>query len=625
MPKELNTVSCPAGDSDTASLNIPHGSAPSTPANGDVWTTTDGLYIRVNGVTKGPYVTQVSLTLPAAEFSVSGSPGTGAVALTGSWIYAPTSASTANAIVKRDGNSDVEIHGITATGGTKPYLGVRMPVPGSPTSQLLSGGSLTTSTTYYYKVTALDGDSGETTVSSETSQTTTSGSKKITVTWSGSAYAYRLYRGTTSGGQNKYVQVTAATTYTDDGTVTFSDGSPPGSNTAYLHKWLDNYRNWILGTDLGIGTHNPTGALHIYRSNAAIKLDSSTDYNLSPSTSLQFGGKYNTSNSFSTFAKITGGKANTTDGNASGYLALSSYSGFTENECIRLTDDPRIGLFTTKPQAHVVVGDGKTLAIEMQTPYNVSPTSQTGGSLTQEQTYYFKVSARDSDNNDTAASSSVSVYVTAPNNAVNVTWASVTNASTYRVWYSTDNTNWKYYEDSASPYLLTTDGGTTGTPPTSTTAYLTKLAATGDSFVKNGVVRVPSGVNFNSSGGDTLSYYDEGSYTGTLTGMTGSVTLTMRFVRVGKLVTLVAETASQVTGTSNSTTMTMTGMPSALYPVAAVYGIANVKDNDNFSFGTFEINTSGVVTFGKSAGALDNFTSSGTKGLGALSVSYCVG
>jgi len=41
-----------ASTSSLASLNIPHGTAPTTPTNGDVWTTTAGLFIRINGVTK---------------------------------------------------------------------------------------------------------------------------------------------------------------------------------------------------------------------------------------------------------------------------------------------------------------------------------------------------------------------------------------------------------------------------------------------------------------------------------------------------------------------------------------------------------------------------------------------
>lgn len=36
------------------SCNIPHGAAPTAPADGDMWTTTAGLYVRINGSTIGP-------------------------------------------------------------------------------------------------------------------------------------------------------------------------------------------------------------------------------------------------------------------------------------------------------------------------------------------------------------------------------------------------------------------------------------------------------------------------------------------------------------------------------------------------------------------------------------------
>jgi hypothetical protein len=37
-----------------AGLRLPHGTAPTSPTDGDMWTTTAGLYVRVNGVTVGP-------------------------------------------------------------------------------------------------------------------------------------------------------------------------------------------------------------------------------------------------------------------------------------------------------------------------------------------------------------------------------------------------------------------------------------------------------------------------------------------------------------------------------------------------------------------------------------------
>lgn len=37
-----------------AGFRLPHGAAPTSPVNGDVWTTTAGLYVRINGATVGP-------------------------------------------------------------------------------------------------------------------------------------------------------------------------------------------------------------------------------------------------------------------------------------------------------------------------------------------------------------------------------------------------------------------------------------------------------------------------------------------------------------------------------------------------------------------------------------------
>jgi hypothetical protein len=38
-----------------AGIRLPHGAAPTSPTNGDVWTTTAGMYARINGSTVGPF------------------------------------------------------------------------------------------------------------------------------------------------------------------------------------------------------------------------------------------------------------------------------------------------------------------------------------------------------------------------------------------------------------------------------------------------------------------------------------------------------------------------------------------------------------------------------------------
>lgn len=47
-------LNLPAGTTAIASMRLAHGVAPTSPVNGDVWTTTAGLFVRVNGATVGP-------------------------------------------------------------------------------------------------------------------------------------------------------------------------------------------------------------------------------------------------------------------------------------------------------------------------------------------------------------------------------------------------------------------------------------------------------------------------------------------------------------------------------------------------------------------------------------------
>lgn len=53
-PTFTGTVIFPTSASAGASVRIPHGNIPSSPTNGDVWTTSNGLFIRINGATIGP-------------------------------------------------------------------------------------------------------------------------------------------------------------------------------------------------------------------------------------------------------------------------------------------------------------------------------------------------------------------------------------------------------------------------------------------------------------------------------------------------------------------------------------------------------------------------------------------
>jgi len=50
----VGTIIAPTAANALASIRLPHGTAPTSPTNGDMWTTTAGLYVRINGATVGP-------------------------------------------------------------------------------------------------------------------------------------------------------------------------------------------------------------------------------------------------------------------------------------------------------------------------------------------------------------------------------------------------------------------------------------------------------------------------------------------------------------------------------------------------------------------------------------------
>lgn len=53
-PTLTTSLHVPASTTGVSSIRLPHGSAPSSPVDGDMWTTTAGLFVRINGSTVGP-------------------------------------------------------------------------------------------------------------------------------------------------------------------------------------------------------------------------------------------------------------------------------------------------------------------------------------------------------------------------------------------------------------------------------------------------------------------------------------------------------------------------------------------------------------------------------------------
>ena len=51
MAISTTALALPASTISESSLNVPHGVAPTTPVNGDVWGTTSGFFTQINGIT----------------------------------------------------------------------------------------------------------------------------------------------------------------------------------------------------------------------------------------------------------------------------------------------------------------------------------------------------------------------------------------------------------------------------------------------------------------------------------------------------------------------------------------------------------------------------------------------
>jgi hypothetical protein len=123
-------------------------------------------------------------------------------------------------------------------------------------------------------------------------------------------------------------------------------------------------------------------------------------------------------------------------------------------------------------------------------------------------------------------------------------------------------------------------------------------------------------------GADTATF-TEGTFTGTLTGYAAGPTGTVAYRIVnnssgtGKLCQLYVTAA--ITGTSNATSFTMTGLPAAVQPVAAVEAMCILTDNGVPVYAQASIAAAGsTITFATDAApSSTGWTNTGTKAVPA--------
>ena len=190
-----------------------------------------------------------------------------------------------------------------------------------------------------------------------------------------------------------------------------------------------------------------------------------------------------------------------------------------------------------------------------------------------------------------------------------------TSATTIGIGNSTggvilDTTSWRPFVANAfslgTPTFPFSAAAVTGTFTWG--GYSISAPAGGTTYLKNdGTWGTPSGGATNYS------------YTGTVTGLTTTVTGTVTYTRVGDMVTM--NLFSGGLGLSNSTTMTITGGTVNMRPATEKWVLMGIADNTTLGLGVAIIQPSGVIDFRKDVSGTP-FTASGTKAFSQTSFSY---
>ncbi|HKX73019.1 MAG TPA: hypothetical protein VJM32_03335 [Candidatus Saccharimonadales bacterium] len=148
---------------------------------------------------------------------------------------------------------------LTVNGGT---INIRMSPPGGLSATPVGSGGTLASGTYYYQVISLDGAGGTSVAGSEVNAVVTGPSGSVNLSWTAVAGAgsYRIYRGTSPGGENVYYTATT-NSFTDTGGASTAGTVPAPS--ASVAKVAPSGNTWFTGGNVGIGTAAPTATLSL--------------------------------------------------------------------------------------------------------------------------------------------------------------------------------------------------------------------------------------------------------------------------------------------------------------------------------------------------------------------------
>ena len=180
--------------------------------------------------------------------------------------------------------------------------------------------------------------------------------------------------------------------------------------------------------------------------------------------------------------------------------------------------------------------------------------------------------------------------------------------------------------DPAAPFVVTAGSAVV---PNLDADMLDGISATG--FVQTSGVQTAAGAKTWSDlatfsaglrfANETIDLYDEDTFTITGTGFTVNPTGTARYVILEKMVLLFLPT---LTGTSNATTFTLTGLPAAIQPTQTSWHFARSEDNGISVFGELRVNAGSTTIDVFNGIAAGVWTALGTKTLFPTWLAYAL-